>query len=102
MACLSKPGMQSSLQSIFLGLLSSLTPSNQFVILSPASLLPAPGLIAVGLSDPSSGQGAGQVLCEPPWDTKQALSPADARLRGREELAFADAFYSTQTGAHLL
>ncbi|TNN81932.1 hypothetical protein EYF80_007840 [Liparis tanakae] len=34
-----------------------------------------------------SGEGAGQVLREPPWDTKQALLPADARLRGREKLA---------------
>jgi len=44
-------------------------------------------MIAVGLSDPGSGKGAGQVLCEPPWDTEQALAPADARLHGREELA---------------
>ncbi|KAI9538818.1 hypothetical protein NQZ68_008894 [Dissostichus eleginoides] len=44
-------------------------------------------MIAVGLSDPGSGEGAGQVLREPPWDTKQALLPADARLHGREELA---------------
>lgn len=27
------------------------------------------------------------MLREPPWDTKQALLPADARLHGREELA---------------
>lgn len=44
-------------------------------------------MIAVGLSDPGSGEGAGQVLREPPWDTEQALLPADARLHGREELA---------------
>lgn len=44
-------------------------------------------MIAVGLSDPGSGKGAGQVLREPLWETKQALVPADARLHGREELA---------------
>lgn len=44
-------------------------------------------MIAVGLSDPGSGEGAGQVLHEPLWDTEQALLPADARLHGREELA---------------
>lgn len=44
-------------------------------------------MIAVGLSDPGSGKGAGQVLREPLWDTEQALLPADARLHGREELA---------------
>jgi len=44
-------------------------------------------MIAAGLSDPGSGEGAGQVLREPPWDTEQALLPADARLHGREKLA---------------
>lgn len=39
-------------------------------------------MIAVGLSDPGSGKGAGQVLREPPWDLEQALLPADARLHG--------------------
>lgn len=55
-------------------------------------------MIALGLSDPGSGKGAGQVLREPLWETEQALVPADARLHGREELAFASAFNSTQNG----
>lgn len=44
-------------------------------------------MIALGLSDPGSGEGAGQVLREPPWDSERALLPADARLHGREKLA---------------
>lgn len=58
-------------------------------------------MIAVGLSDPGSGKGAGQVLREPLGHQAGASAGWCTPLRPRGT-GFADAFNSTQNGAHLL